>query len=193
MPRQNAQSERKGVEGPRLDPVLDFMRLLWSIEHALQRTSKRMEATVGVTGPQRLVLRIVSKTPGLSAGALARTIHLHPSTVTGIVQRLVRKGLLGRERDPHDNRRVRLHARARSRVLTAASNGTVEAAIRRALARLPARRVQNARGVLAAIAEALANNDTLESRPRVTPTGSIARRRPAERVAAHGRRRLPSD
>src|SRR5262249_10104350 len=40
-----------------LDPVLDFMRLLWSIEHDLQRMSKRMKGELGITGPQRLVLR----------------------------------------------------------------------------------------------------------------------------------------
>jgi DNA-binding MarR family transcriptional regulator len=77
-----------------LDPILDFMRLLWSVEHGLQSTSKRMEATLGITGPQRLVLRIVSERPGLSAGEVARIVHLHPSTITGILQRLVRKGLL---------------------------------------------------------------------------------------------------
>ena len=52
-----------------LDPVLDFLRLLWSIEHGLQRMSKRMEGELGITGPQRLVLRIVGRFPGLSAGA----------------------------------------------------------------------------------------------------------------------------
>ena len=66
-----------------LDPVLDFMRLLWSVEHGLQSTSKRMEATLGITGPQRLVLRIVTVRPGLSAGELARIVHLHPSTNHG--------------------------------------------------------------------------------------------------------------
>ena len=42
-----------------LDPVLDFMRLLWSVEHGLERMSKRMGNELGITGPQRLVLRIV--------------------------------------------------------------------------------------------------------------------------------------
>ena len=56
----------------RLDPTLDFMRLLWSIEHGLHKRSKRMKAEIGLTGPQRLVLRIVSRFPGLSAGELAR-------------------------------------------------------------------------------------------------------------------------
>ena len=141
-----------------LDPVLDFMRLLWNVEHGLQSTSKHMEATLGITGPQRLVLRIVTERPGLSAGELARIVHLHPSTITGILERLVRKGLLRRERDRRDNRRVRLRSRAAAQGFVAASTGTVESAVTRALARIPMSRVRHAREVLSAIAEALNNN-----------------------------------
>ena len=64
-----------------LGPVLDFMRLMWAINHGLDRASRGMQAKFGVTGPQRLVLRIVGTFPGLSAGDLARTLHVHPSTV----------------------------------------------------------------------------------------------------------------
>jgi DNA-binding MarR family transcriptional regulator len=76
------------------------MRLLWSIEHGLQRMSKRMENEIGITGPQRLVLRVVGQFPGLSASELAHIIRLHPSTITGVPQRLVARGLLERQRDP---------------------------------------------------------------------------------------------
>jgi DNA-binding MarR family transcriptional regulator len=138
-----------------LDPILDFMRLLWNVEHGLQSTSKRMEATLGITGPQRLVLRIVTDRPGLSAGELARIVHLHPSTITGILERLVRKGLLTRERDRRDNRRVRLRSRVSAERFVAASAGTVEAAVTRALATIPRGRVLHAREVLSALAEAL--------------------------------------
>lgn len=141
-----------------LDPVLDFMRLLWSVEHGLQSTSKHMEATLGITGPQRLVLRIVTERPGLSAGELARIVHLHPSTITGILERLVRKGLLRRERDRRDNRRVRLRSRAAAQEFVAASTGTVESAVTRALARIPMDRVRHTREVLSALADALNNN-----------------------------------
>jgi hypothetical protein len=53
-----------------------FMRLLWAVVHGLERTSKQMHGRVGVTGPQRLVLRVVGLNPGLSAGDLA-TILTH--------------------------------------------------------------------------------------------------------------------
>jgi DNA-binding MarR family transcriptional regulator len=141
-----------------LDPVLDFMRLLWSVEHGLQSTSKRMEATLGITGPQRLVLRIVTERPGLSAGEVARIVHLHPSTITGILQRLLRKGLLRYERDQQDSRRVRLHPQPAAKGFLPASATTVESAVTRALATIRKERVRYAREVLAAIAKALSDD-----------------------------------
>jgi DNA-binding MarR family transcriptional regulator len=157
-----------------LDPILDFMRLLWNVEHGLQSASKRMEATLGITGPQRLVLRIVSDRPGLSAGELAHIVHLHPSTITGILERLVRKGLLRKERDRRDNRRVRLRSRAGAERFVAASDGTIEAAVTRALATIPRRRVLHAREVLSAIAESLRaasskNNMRAPTQSRASP------------------------
>ncbi len=138
-----------------LDPALDFMRLLWGIEHGLQSTSKRMEARLGITGPQRLVLRIVSQFPGVSPGELARIVRLHPSTITGVVQRLVTKGFLVREQDPTDSRRVRLRLREAARKFTQRPGGTVEGAIARALARVPKTQMRHARLVLTAIAGTL--------------------------------------
>jgi DNA-binding MarR family transcriptional regulator len=138
-----------------LDPVLDFMRLLWRVEHGLQALSKRMDAQLGMTGPQRLVLKLVNQFPGLSAGDVARVLHLHPSTITGILQRLVDKGLLVRESDRHDTRRARLRPRARAAGLAQRSDGTVEGAVARVLERTPPTHVRHARAVLQAIAIAL--------------------------------------
>ena len=140
---------------PGLDPVLDFMRLLWGVEHGLQSASKRMETAIGITGPQRLVLRVVARCPGMSAGDLADVLRLHPSTVTGILQRLVHKRLLARTIDPDDSRRVRLHVRAAAAAFTRRSRGTVEAAVARALSELPARQVATTRRALLAVISAL--------------------------------------
>ena len=138
-----------------LDETLDFMRLLWSIEHRLQSTSKMMEARLGITGPQRLVLRVVAQYPGLSAKELAHIVRLHPSTITGILQRLSKKGLLLRAHDPIDSRRVRLRVLPAARRFVRPSKGTVEYAVERALRRVPAISLHGARKVLAAIAASL--------------------------------------
>jgi MarR family transcriptional regulator, organic hydroperoxide resistance regulator len=138
-----------------LDPVLDFMRLLWSIEHGLQRMSKRMESEIGITGPQRLVLRVVGQFPGLSASEVAHIVRLHPSTITGVLQRLAARGLLERQRDPSDTRRVRLRLKPKATVHTRSARGTVEKIVTEALERVGPGNVRAARKVLKEIAERL--------------------------------------
>ena len=88
--------------------TLDFLRELWALDHAMQKRSKKMAKELGITGPQRLALRLVSRFPGLPAGRLARLLHLHPSTVSGIVKRLASRGLIARGTDGPDRRRAML-------------------------------------------------------------------------------------
>jgi DNA-binding MarR family transcriptional regulator len=113
--------------------VLQFMQLFWAVVHGLERTSKRMTGELGVTGPQRLVLRVVGLGPGISAGHLASVLHVHPSTLTGVLQRLVAQRLLARTDDPRDRRRAVLHLTTRGTRVNAVRHGTVEAAIAAAL------------------------------------------------------------
>jgi MarR family transcriptional regulator, organic hydroperoxide resistance regulator len=127
-----ASAEDPG-EIPDLPDVLQFMQLLWAVAHGLERISKRMTAEIGVTGPQRLVLRVVGLFPGLSAGELATVLHIHPSTLTGVLQRLVSQRLLARTADPNDRRRAVLRLTKRGTRVNAARQGTVEVAIGQAL------------------------------------------------------------
>lgn len=116
-----------------LPDTLQFMQLLWALVHALERTSKHMTRRVGVTGPQRLVLRVVGLMPGVAAGELAAILHLHPSTLTGVLHRLVKQKLVARTRDASDGRKAVLHLTARGAQINAVGQGTVEAAVARAL------------------------------------------------------------
>ena len=116
-----------------LPSTLEFMQIIWALAHALDRTSKHMNDTIGVTGPQRLVLRVVGLMPGLSAGELAAILHVHPSTLTGVLQRLVTQRMLLRTHDTQDRRRAVLHLTARGAQINGTTRGTVEAAVTRAL------------------------------------------------------------
>ena len=140
--------------------VLEFMRLLWGLDHGLQKTSKRMEAVLGVTGPQRLVLRIVGKQPGISAGSIASALRLDPSTLTGILHRLHTRGFLERKPDPADARRALFRLTAKGKRVDGTRKETVEAAVRSALARLPTGKIEAAKVVLAALALALDRDST---------------------------------
>jgi len=150
-------TETRGADDQREPPlgaVLDFMRLLWAVDHALQSASKRMEAAFGITGPQRLVVRIVGRFPGIAAGRVAEILHVHPSTLTGILKRLEARSILQRRPDPRDARRALLALTAKGRKLDNLRTGTVEQAVRRVLGTDPAK-VAAAQEVLFALSEEL--------------------------------------
>jgi DNA-binding MarR family transcriptional regulator len=89
-----------------------------------------MARELGLTGPQRLVLRIVGRFPGIPAGELAALLHVHPSTLTGILQRLEKSGWVKRRVHPRDRRRVLLGLTERGRALDVGDAHTVEGVVR---------------------------------------------------------------
>jgi DNA-binding MarR family transcriptional regulator len=171
-----ARQRRGTPDGSAEERVLEFMRLMWAVDHQLQAASKRMHTSLGVTAPQRLAIRMIGRTPGLSAGELALALHLHPSTVTGVLDRLERGGLIARTTDPGDARRARLRLAPRGQRLNRISFGTVEHAVARALASLPASQITAARTVLEALSSSL--EDTIPPEGRPAGGRSVSSRRP---------------
>jgi DNA-binding MarR family transcriptional regulator len=139
--------------------TLQFMQRLWSLTHALEVRSKKMAKTLGVTGPQRLVIRLLGQTPGLAARDIAQRLGLHPSTLTGILARLERQGLLRREIDDADRRRSNFELTAAGRRIDRERKGTVEAAVRRALTRVSPTVIANTAALVEALVAELARTD----------------------------------
>jgi DNA-binding MarR family transcriptional regulator len=148
-----------------LGEVLEFMRLIWGISHGLQSTSKRMEAQLGITGPQRLAVRIVGQCPGVSAGKLAEILQLHPSTLTGVLRRLEDRGVLERRSGECDRRQAHLRLTPAGRAIDRRHAGTVEAAVRGVLSDLVPGKVRAASEVLRALETALNSHRRRRSRP----------------------------
>ena len=107
-----------------------------------------MEQTLGVTGPQRMVIRIVGRFPGITAGQLAKILHVHPSTLTGILKRLERQNIVARRLDPRDQRRVLLGLSPKGRRFDVETEGTIEAVLQRALTGVSARQVRSTAEIL---------------------------------------------
>lgn len=149
---------------PGLGEVLEFMRLLWAVAHGMNTHSKQMRVSLGVTGRQRLVLRMVGRFPGSTATQLASILHIHPSTLSGVVKRLVKRGYLMRHEDPLDTRRAFLLLTDAGRALNAPTDGTVEAAVERLFLRVSEEQRLAAQELLTALAE--------ELRPRESPSVS---------------------
>ena len=138
------------------DPILEFIRKMWAVDHELQRVSKRMVARIGLTAPQRLAVRFIGQHAGVTFGHLAELLHMHAGTVTGIVRRLEELGLVAQTRGLHDTRRRHLTLTAKGRQIDRLRKGTVEAAVRRTAAAVTSRELVTAAKVLDGLARHLA-------------------------------------
>jgi DNA-binding MarR family transcriptional regulator len=135
--------------------TLKFMKVLWDLAHALELRSKRMAKELGVTSPQRLVIRVVGQSPDSTASELAKTLGLHPSTLSGILSRLEDQDVLARKTDDVDRRVARFRLTARGSQIDRERKGTVEAAVRRALRRADAPMIAQTVRMIALVTEEL--------------------------------------
>ncbi len=141
------------------DETLWLMQHVWALVHALDVRSKQMERTVGVTGPQRLVIRAVGRKPDTTAKEIAQNLGLHPSTLTGVLSRLESRGMLERRDDATDGRRKRFRLTARGRVVDRHRKGTVESAVSRSIQRGNASMLQMTGRMLALLVTELERAD----------------------------------
>lgn len=145
-----------------LGQALDFLRVLWAINHGLATTSRYMKLKYGVTGRQRLIIQVVNEFPGLSAGNLAQVLHLDPSTLTGVLQQMSQRGLLQLQADSKDRRRLRIQLTSKGRRMSHMAVGTIETAVSRTLVRVSPAKLKAAREVLSLLAD---NLDRREAPP----------------------------
>ena len=117
---------RFGLTGPQL-------WALWELGHGLNQTSKAMLGRHGVTGPQRLVLRVAQRSEPVGLAELARVLRLHPASVTRLARSLERRKFLRRVRHPTDRRRLMVELGPAGRQVVRRRAGTVESAVRAAL------------------------------------------------------------
>ena len=84
------------------DVLIAIRRIIRSVD----LHSKQLVKQFGLTGPQLIVLREVSQSEETSASELSRNVSLSQATVTGILDRLEKRGLIFRRRSNRDRRRV---------------------------------------------------------------------------------------
>lgn len=137
--------EREAVD---LGPVLGFMQVLWEVEQGLNKRSQAMLREHGVTGPQRLVIRVVARQGPISLADLARVLRLHPASVTRLASTLESKQMVLRRPDPDDKRQILLELGPAGAAVARASKGTVEQAIARTLEQSTRREVEATIAVL---------------------------------------------
>jgi MarR family transcriptional regulator, organic hydroperoxide resistance regulator len=69
---------------------------------------REVEQTCGVSGSQLWILQEISRMPGIGVSELAEQLSIHQSTCSQLVEKLVVRDLVVKERSKEDQRRVGL-------------------------------------------------------------------------------------
>lgn len=156
------------IDDAPLGRSLEMLRRTWEVDHAVQHLSRSMATRLGITGPQRLVLRVLGKRPRIAAGELAALLHLDASTMTGHIRKLEELGLLERRTAEDDARRAVLSLTTRGKKLDVNTPGTIEAAMESVLASMSVGDIAVVESFLSRFAEAVEAQTTVtkQERPR---------------------------
>lgn len=83
-----------------------ILRSLRRITRAIDLHSRQLASRFGLTGPQLVCLRVLENQGPVTPSKLAREVSLSQGTITGIVDRLLNRQLVTRERSQSDRRSV---------------------------------------------------------------------------------------
>jgi DNA-binding MarR family transcriptional regulator len=90
---------------PEVDQVLEAILYLYTES---RRLTKELARRVELTGPQLTVIKMLQAFGDLSLSELSERIRAQNSTVTGIIDRMEREGLVARSRSTEDRRVVHI-------------------------------------------------------------------------------------
>lgn len=90
---------------PEVDPILEAVIYLYTES---RRLTKELARRANLTGPQLTVVKILESVGDLSLSDLSERIRAQNSTVTGIIDRMEREGLVVRARSREDRRVVHI-------------------------------------------------------------------------------------
>lgn len=101
----------------RLDDFLCFA--VYSANHAFNRVYKPLLDKLHMTYPQYLVMVLLWEHDGQTVGELGERLFLESNTLTPLLKRLETLGYIRRNRDPADERQVRVRLTETGRTLRA--------------------------------------------------------------------------
>jgi len=82
---------------------------LYSASLAMTKLYQPLLVSLGLTYPQYLAMLILWESDGITVSAIGERLFLDSGTLTPLLKRLQAAGLVTRERDAEDERRVRVH------------------------------------------------------------------------------------
>lgn len=145
----------------------------------MRLSGRAAERTLGVNAAQLFVLQKLAEDPAQSLAELAGRTRTDPSSVSVVVSRLVRRGLVSREASADDARRVEISLTATGRGLLRRAPRTAQSQLLDAAAALPARQL---RGLAECLEELVDQMDSADeegdevSAPRTATRARAGRR-----------------
>jgi len=107
------------------------------VVHALRVASRTFERELGLSAAQLFVLRKLANSKALSLNELAQRTLTHQSSVSVVVQKLVKAGMVLTSPSPIDGRRVELALTAKGRRTIAKSPEMMQDKLIEALENMP--------------------------------------------------------
>lgn len=127
---------------------------------------REVEQTCGVTGSQLWIMQEIANTSGIGVSELADRLSIHQSTCSQLVEKLVARKLVIKERSKEDQRRVGLRLTDEAEILIKKAPGPAEGVLPEALTALPVEVVQSLDLSLEKIIEQLhISDDRLADKP----------------------------
>lgn len=114
--------------------VLKKFRIIYG---SVRQQFREVEQTCGISGSQLWILQEVSRTPAIGVSELAGRLSIHQSTGSQLVEKLVVRGLITKERSKEDQRRVGLWVTEGASKLLKNAPGPAEGILPEALQALP--------------------------------------------------------
>ena len=143
--------------------VLKKFRIIYG---SVRQHFREVEQTCGVTGSQLWVMQEILNTPGIGVSELADRLSIHQSTGSQLVEKLVARKLIIKERSKEDQRRVGLRLTEKAAELIRKAPGPAEGVLPEALSALPPETIQALDSSLEKIIEQLQiSGDKLANKP----------------------------
>ena len=136
--------------------VLKKFRVIYG---SVRQQFREIEQTCGITGSQMWILQDVANAPGIGVSELADRLSIHQSTGSQLVEKLVARGLIIKERSKEDQRRVGLQVTDEASKLLLNAPGPAEGILPEALQALPETTLFALNTLLIAVITHLRNSD----------------------------------
>lgn len=117
---EQTQAETAGSNYLALDQQFCFA--LYSASLAMTKTYKPLLDQLGLTYPQYLVMLVLWEKDGILVKDIGEALFLDSGTLTPLLKRLEAAHLLQRQRDPQDERQVRIYLKEEGRTLKIAAH-----------------------------------------------------------------------